>query len=123
MTGCSSDASRLPVSGPSPALEKGAPFGAVSFSPSTQKWQIVSDLPSMPVARTKALAGCHKSDCILLAEFSRSECVSLSLDAAKATKSPYVSVSKDASLVMSLARQSCYSAGGQDCKASPPICN
>ena len=122
LAGCSSDTG-FPVLGSRPALEKNAPFGAVAFSESTQKWQIVSDLPNRFVARTIALSDCQENDCKVLAEFSRGECVSLSLDAAKATTAPYVSVSKDANSTMTLARQSCYSAGGQDCKASPPICN
>ena len=122
LAGCSSDTD-VPVFGSPPALEKNAPFGAVAFSESTQKWQIVSDLPNRFVARTIALSDCQENDCKVLAEFSRGECVSLSLDAAKATTAPYVSVSKDANSAMNLARQSCYSAGGQDCKASPPICN
>jgi len=123
MTGCSSDASRSQVLGSPPVLEKSAPHGAVAFSESTQKWQIVSDLPSRSVARTKALSGCQANDCKVLAEFSRGECVSLSLDAARAITTPQVSVSRDASSIMNLARQSCYAAGGQNCKASSPICN
>ena len=123
MTGCSGNTSKLSVIGSTPALEKDAPFGAVAFSASTQKWQIVSDLPSRLAARSKALSGCQINDCKVLAEFSRGECVSLSLDAAKAITKPQVSVSRDASSIMNLARQSCYSAGGQDCKASSPICN
>lgn len=106
-----------------PVLEKTAPFGAVAFSESTQKWQIVSDLPSRLLARSKALSGCQANDCKVLVEFSRSECVSLSIDAAKAIKTPHVSVSVDASSTMNSARQICYSAGGQECKASYPICN
>jgi hypothetical protein len=122
LAGCSSDTDS-PVFGSPPALEKDAPFGAVAFSASTQKWKIVSDLPSRPIARTIALSDCQENDCKVLAEFSRGECLSLSLDAARAITTPQVSVSRDASSIMNVARQSCYSAGGQDCKASSPICN
>ena len=121
LAGCSSDTYRSPVA--QPALENGAPFGAVAFSQSTEKWQIVSDLPGRSVARTKAISGCAAGDCIVIAEFSRGECASLSLDAAKATTAPYVSVSRDASSVMELARQACKAGGGQECKASAAICN
>ena len=123
VTGCSGNGPTSRLSGTKPALENGAPFGAVAFSDSTQKWQIESDLPSRSVARTRALAGCQVNDCRVLAEFRRGQCVSLSLDAARATTVPYVSVAADANSAVSMARQSCNSAGGQDCKASPAICN
>ncbi|WP_443111082.1 DUF4189 domain-containing protein [Anderseniella sp. Alg231-50] len=123
LTGCSGNTSTTRLSGAKPALENGAPFGAIAFSNSTRRWQIESDLPTRLAARTKALSGCRANDCRVLAEFRRGQCASLSLDAANATTAPYVSVATDAGSAISSARQSCNSAGGKDCKASPPICN
>ena len=123
VTGCSGNGPTSRLSGTKPALENGAPFGAVAFSDSTRKWQIESDLPSRSVARTRALSGCQAKDCRILAEFRRGQCASLSLDAARATTAPYVAVVTDVNSAISTARRSCSAAGGQDCKASPPICN
>jgi len=123
LAGCTNDGLMLSLFGSQPVLEKDAPFGAISYSDSTQKWQIVSDLPSRLVARTQALSGCQENDCKVLLVFSRGECASLSLDASKVTTAPYVSASSDADLAINSARQACVSGGGQDCKASVPICN
>jgi hypothetical protein len=121
MTGCSSGNFSLPSS--QAGVENGGPFGAVAYSGSTGKWQIVSDLPSSSVARTKALSGCAADDCKVLAQFRRGECASLSLDAAGVTREPYVSIANEAGAAMKLARDSCTAGGGQNCKVSSAICN
>lgn len=123
LVGCAENTMLSAFFGPEPVLEKNAPFGAISFSDSSRNWQVVSDLPNRVAARTHALSGCRESDCKVLLVFSRGECASLSLDAAKMTSSPYVATSKDAETAINSARQACYSGGGQDCKASPPVCN
>ena len=109
--------------GPEPILEEGAPFGAISYSESTQRWQVVSDLPSRSVAQSQALSGCQEKDCKVLLVFARGECASMSLDAAKVAQEPYVSVMMDADSAINSARNACSSAGGKDCKATPPVCN
>jgi len=109
--------------GSQPVLEEGAPFGVISFFNSTQKWQIVSDLPNRLAAKNQALSGCQEADCKVVLVFSRGECASLSLDASKATSAPYVSASKDADTAVNSARQICSADGGQDCKVSAPACN
>ncbi|CAN0458482.1 unnamed protein product [Discosporangium mesarthrocarpum] len=123
LNGCVNGDSMSSIFGSSPDLEKDAPFGAIAFSDATQKWQVVSDLPSRSVARTQALSGCQENDCKVLLLFSRGECASLSLDASNVTKAPYVSVSMDANSAINSARQACSADGGKECKATPPICN
>ena len=106
-----------------PKLASDAPFGAVAYSPSTQKWQIVSDQPRRSVAQQRALSGCNSADCTIVSQFSRGQCASLSLDASRATTQPFVAVTPSSATAQPQAKYACYASGGLDCKASAPVCN
>lgn len=123
LAGCTNYTGLSSLLGSAPALENGAPFGAIAYSKSTQNWQIVSDQPSQLVAQNRALSGCKTKDCKILLVFGRGSCSSLSLDASKSTTAPYVSTSTDEVVSKNLARQACFADGGKDCKVTPSICN
>ena len=114
--------STLPGGGDSSG-KGGVPYGAVAFSDETRRWAVVSDHGSPAVAGEKAIATCGAPDCRLLLGFDRGVCASFALDASRTIDKPFVASSTNANFVRQEAIETCSASGGQDCKASRPVCN
>ncbi|MEQ8603761.1 MAG: DUF4189 domain-containing protein [Marivibrio sp.] len=119
LAGCAAVSGMLPEEG----ADSGAPYGAAAFSPSSRDWALATDEASPAAAADTATAECGGGDCAVIVRFDRGLRSALALDVTEAEPGPFVAVSSATERGRAQAMESCDAAGGEDCMATPAVCN
>ncbi len=115
--GCQTLPLGLGVTNSEPVVKDG--YGAIAFSPTTQRWHIRWNSSDPDRAGVLAVQYCGTADCAVILQFNPGQCGTFSLGE---NGSLGVGTGDTQELAASVARAQCE-LSGQSCKVAPVRCN